>query len=147
MPDDAAPATVLGIPLFHMSENALDGEVLLVAGNLLDARIEDSELVDQFQQPLWATEAVNRPILRGYLSLALHFEGIKVFFVHRFPQIVFYWFFICAHLRNLRIAQSRKQQLFLFMGYGLLMLSSTAASVSSRSFQTDQNLAGVPTVA
>ena len=54
MPDDAAGAFAFGIEVGDAGEGLLDGEILLVAGNLFDPGIEDDVLVNQFEQAFGA---------------------------------------------------------------------------------------------
>ena len=50
VPDDAALAAL------HAGLRRLHAEVLVVAADLLDARVEDDEIVDDLKQPLLAAE-------------------------------------------------------------------------------------------
>ncbi len=77
VPDDAA-RTHAAVEMGNAGDGLFDGEVLLVAGDLLDARVVDNELIDQFEQALGAQEAVERAILRGGESFARAFQIFKV---------------------------------------------------------------------
>ena len=70
VPDDAAGALALGVEMGHAVDGGLDGEILLVAGDLLDAAVEDDELVDQLQQALGAQQGVERAVLGSGQALA-----------------------------------------------------------------------------
>ena len=50
VPDHAAGALALGVERGHALEGGFDGEILLVAGDLFFAAVEDDELVGQFEQ-------------------------------------------------------------------------------------------------
>ena len=58
VPDDAALA-----PL-HELLRGLHAEILVVAAELLDAGVEDDEVVDQFQKPRLVAELDQRPVER-----------------------------------------------------------------------------------
>jgi hypothetical protein len=51
VPDDAARALPCALRWATRVQRGADGEILLVAGDLLDAVVEDDELVGEFQQP------------------------------------------------------------------------------------------------
>ena len=70
VPDDAAGARALGVAVGDAVDGGLDGEILLVAGDLLDAVVVDDELVDQLQQALGAQQCVEQPVLGGGQALA-----------------------------------------------------------------------------
>jgi len=70
VPDDAAGALPLRVEMRHAVERRLDGEVLLVAGDLLHPAVEDDEPVDKLQQALWVKQAVERAVLLGGQALA-----------------------------------------------------------------------------
>ena len=53
VPDDAA-RTHAAVEMGNAGDGLFDGEVLLVAGDLLDTRVVDDELIDQFEQALGA---------------------------------------------------------------------------------------------
>ena len=65
VPDDPALPPPVAIELFDPFQGALNDKILLVAGDLLDAAVEDGELEGQLQQPLRPAEAVERPVLFG----------------------------------------------------------------------------------
>src|SRR5450759_4073456 len=65
MPDDATCTSALRIERLNPCDGGFDGEVLLVASDLLDAGVVDDELVDQLQQPFWTQQAIHCAVLRG----------------------------------------------------------------------------------
>src|SRR3990172_3659454 len=79
MPDNPAFPPSLVVELLNPVKSGLDHKILLIPGDLLDASIEDGELVCQLQQPLGPANAINRFILCCYLSAALFVHSIKVF--------------------------------------------------------------------
>ena len=68
----------------HALHGLLDGEVLLIASQLLDAGIEDGEVEDEFQQALGTAEVEEVFILRGrgaHLVAAFVYELQQLFLV------------------------------------------------------------------
>ena len=58
------PARLPCVHVRHAVKRRLDGEILLVAGDFLDAAVVDDELIGQFQQPRRTQQGIQRPILR-----------------------------------------------------------------------------------
>ena len=58
MPDCAALASAGGVDVFDALHSALDREVLLVAGDLPDAGVEDGESADEVEEAVGAAEGV-----------------------------------------------------------------------------------------
>ena len=65
MPDDPALAAAFGVALFHLLDDRLDAEELLMAGDLTLTVVEEGERTGQFQDALLATEGVKDTVLFG----------------------------------------------------------------------------------
>ena len=63
VPDHAACAFAIG-EVRDALDSGLDGEILLVAGDLLDAAIVEDELIGEFEQASRAEQGIQRAILR-----------------------------------------------------------------------------------
>jgi hypothetical protein len=72
VPDHTAVAAALGIPLLHFGKDVFDGEVLLIAGNLLYTKVEQGETGGKVQQAIGPAECIQHPILFGHFAPVAH---------------------------------------------------------------------------
>lgn len=63
MPNDASLAVTFVVNFNDTVEDFVNGEELLIAGNLANASVEYGELVSQLQQPIRATETIEGAVL------------------------------------------------------------------------------------
>ena len=68
MPDYAASARSVVLGFLHSVKDLVDAEVLLMAGDLFLTTVEEHKTEDQFEEPLPATQGIERLILRRHLS-------------------------------------------------------------------------------
>jgi len=94
VPDDAAFATL------HMRLRLTHGEVLIVSAQLLGARIEDDEVVDELEETLLGAELKERAIERVLLGAVL--PPREVVFLLRFDGSVAQAFGVVAGHHELR---------------------------------------------
>ncbi len=77
VPDDAPLAAAVAVPLPDPFQRRLHHEILLVAGDLLDAAVEDGEPEGQLQQPLGTAQAEERPVLLRHQALPFRLQGVE----------------------------------------------------------------------
>src|SRR5262245_39696727 len=77
VPDDAARSPAVRADTLDSLQRLLDGEVLLVAGDLFLPGVEDDELARQLDQPLGPEKAIDRPVLLRDLP-PFHFRLVEI---------------------------------------------------------------------
>ena len=65
VPDCAALALVVGAEVFYTLDGVVDGEELLVAGDLADSGVEDGEAADEVEEAVGAAEGMDEVVLGG----------------------------------------------------------------------------------
>lgn len=75
---NAPLAPALPVFLLHPLYRGSNDEKLLITGDFLDATIKKGEPVGEIQQPLRATQAVNRFVLGGYASRSINHRPLII---------------------------------------------------------------------
>ena len=109
VPDDAAFAAL------HTGLRRLYAEVLVVAADLLDARIEDDEIVDDLQQPLLAAELAQLPKQRIVVStrMGLGFFPVQPVFLRCLDHAVAQTLSVVARHHELHGGEERLDEFLL----------------------------------